>query len=295
MEHLSYFLKRVSKPKNLLISILWLVIVFFFFVTIGKFWPLGRQSVEVEIKYEEERRRNGPIPNRYKSIDPKINNTNDFFACVFPNLIVFSFIFWTWVFSPISFLFYWQIDDFGQEMQSDGTDLFFLSTEIPTNRKLIFKRKVIFLTKFFLFLHLILFALPISLLQWKAGYFSNFTGLQTFLFLACSLIIIPLLFFVPLVILLFSLASLKSVWYDILKWFGRLSLILFVLLGSLIYYGFYHGGKVGKKILEWGKSFSNWLGQHYLLTTLTILGVIIFLALFTLSLAYRDFQKKDLN
>jgi hypothetical protein len=94
---------------------------------------------------------------------------------------------------------------------------------------------------------------------------------------------------------LFSLASLGSVWYTILKWFGRLSVILIMLLGILVFQALYQGGGVGKKILEWGENFFKWLSQNYLLTTLTIMGVVIFLALFTLSLAYKDFQKKDLH
>jgi hypothetical protein len=145
----------------------------------------------------------------------------------------------------------------GQKTQEDGTDLFFLSTEIPTSRKQIFWGKVAFLTSFFSVLHLVLFALPLSLLLWKSSYFSNFTGLQAFLFLAWNFLITPLLFLVPLVVLLFSLASLKSVWYTILKWFGRLSVIFIMLLGFLVFQALSGGGGVGEKILQWGRDFSN--------------------------------------
>ena len=183
----------------------------------------------------------------------------------------------------------------GQKTQTDGTDLFFISTEIPTSRKRIFWRKVVFLTSFFLALHLILFALPLSLLLWKTDYFSNFTGLQTFLFLVCNFLTLPLLLFVPLVVFLFSLASLNSVWYTILKWFGRLSVIFIGLLWILVYQALQHGGGIGEKILQWSKDFSNWLSQNYLLTTLTIMGIVVFLALFTLPWAYRDYKNKDLH
>jgi hypothetical protein len=80
-----------------------------------------------------------------------------------------------------------------------------------------------------------------------------------------------------------------------LKWFGRLSIIFFALLGFLVLQALYHGGGIGKKILEWGEEFFKWLSQNYLLTTLTIMGVVICLAAFTLFLAYKDFQKKDLQ
>jgi hypothetical protein len=66
-----------------------------------------------------------------------------------------------------------------------------------------------------------------------------------------NLLVIPLLFFLPLTILLFSLASLKSKWYEILKWFGRLSLILIPLLYMTLL-GVSERG-IGKKLAEWGK------------------------------------------
>ena len=66
-------------------------------------------------------------------------------------------------------------------------------------------------------------------------------------------------------------------------------------LGLLVFQTLHHGGGIGEKILQRGKDFSNWLKKNYLLTTLTIMGVVICLAAFTLSLAYKDFQKKDLQ
>jgi hypothetical protein len=252
-------------------------------------WFLGMQQVE----YVEKR---GSFNFEGSgSINPKISNVNDFFACVFPNLIFLPTLIWTFTFSPISWIFWGQFDEVGQKTQTDGTDVFFLSTEVPTSRKRIFWRKVAFLTSFFSVLHLLLFALPLSLLLWKANYFSNFTGLQTFLFLTWNFLITPLLFIVPLVAFLLSLASLNSVWYTFLKWFGRLSAIFIALLGLTVYQALSHGGGIGEKILQWSKDFFQWLSQNYLLTTLTIMGAVILLALFTLSLAYRDYQKKDLQ
>jgi len=140
-----------------------------------------------------------------------------------------------------------------------------------------------------------LFAFPLTLLLWKANYFSNFTGLQTLLFLGWNFLITPLFLLVPLIVFLFALASLKSVWFAFLKWFGRLSVIFIMLLAFAVYQALHHGGGIGQKILQGGKDFSNWLSQNYLLTTLTIIGVVICLAVFTFTLAYRDYQKKDLD
>jgi hypothetical protein len=42
-----------------------------------------------------------------------------------------------------------------------------------------------------------------------------------------------------------------------------------------------------------GREFYKWLSQNYFLITLTIMGAVIGLAWFTLTLAYKDFQRKD--
>ena len=282
-----YFWKRAfAKNSTWIILFLHLAFVGLLLATIKKDWFFGMQREIVE-------RSDGHSWNI--PIMPKISNVNSFFSIVFPNLIFLPILIWTYVFSPLSWLFWGQFDEVGQKTQTDGTDLFFLSTEIPTSRKQIFWRKVSFLVSFFSVLHLLLFALPLSLLLWKVNYFSNFTGLQTFLFLSFSFLIIPLLLFIPLVILLFSLASLNSFWYTLLKWFGRLSVIFIMLLGLLVLQTLRHGGGLGEKILQWSGDFSNWLSQNYLLTTLVIIGTVIFLTLLTLPLAYRDYQKKDLH
>jgi len=52
----------------------------------------------------------------------------------------------------------------GQKTQTDGTDLFFLSTEIPTSRRQIFWRKVFFTTSLLVGLYLFLLALPLALI-----------------------------------------------------------------------------------------------------------------------------------
>jgi len=291
----NYFWKKVSKKwTTWIVLFLHLAIIVSFFTIIilstgESKWFLGTQRVEINETV------GGRVEGCVKWINPKIGSTNDFFSVVFPNLIFLPILLWTYVFSPISWIFWEQFDDIGKKTQTDGTDLFFLSIEIPTSRKQIFWRKVAFLTSFFLVLHLIFFALPLSFLLWKANYFSNFTGLQTFLFLAWNFLITPLFLLTPLVVFLFSLASLNSVWYTILKWFGRLSVIFIMLVGFAVLQTLQYGGGMGEKILQWGRDFSNWLSQNYLLTTLTIMGVVICLAAFTLSLAYKDFQKKDLQ
>lgn len=286
----NYFLKRTfSKKSTWIILILHIFVLSFFFLTFDKKneWFLGRQWVEVG--------KRGTLEFYAGYTNPTIKNVNDFFACVFPNLIVLPLVVWTFFISPISWIFWGQFDEVGQKIQTDGTDLFFLSTEIPTSRKQIFWGKVTFLTSLLIGLYLILFALPLSLLLWRTNYFNNFTGLHTFLFLAWNFLVTPLLLFAPLVVLLFSLASLNSVWYTFLKWFGRLSIIFISLLGILVFQALYQGGGAGKKILEWGKEFFKWLSKNHLLTTLTIMGIVIFLTVLTLSLAYKKFQKKDLH
>jgi hypothetical protein len=276
----NFFWKKFffTKWSTWLILLLHLVIVGFLLFKIEKDgWFLGKQWIEREEKI-------GPVKKAFGGyFNPKISSVNGFFACVFPNLIFLPIIIWTFFFSPLSWLFWKQFDEVGQKTQTDGTDALFILFETPISRKKIFRRKMTFLTTFFSVLYLTLFSLPLSLLLWKTGYFSNFTWWQIFLFQVFNFLIIPLLLFVPLVVLSFSLASLNSVWYIIFKWFGRLSLIFISLLS------------VSGGALQWGKDFFNWLRQNWLLTTLTIVGMVIYLALFALSLAYREYQKKDLE
>ena len=54
-------------------------------------------------------------------------------------------------------------------------------------------------------------------------------------------------------------------------------------------------GALGKKISELINSFLNWQEDHYLLTTLTIIGTVIALAAITVRLAHKNFQNKDLK
>ena len=182
----NYFWKKASKKwTTWIVLFLHLAIIISIFTIIilstgESKWFLGTQKVEMNETV------GGRIEGCVKWINPKIGSANDFFSVVFPNLIFLPILLWTYVFSPISWIFWGQFDDIGKKTQTDGTDLFFLSTEIPTSRKQIFWRKVAFLTSFFLVLHLIFFALPLSFLLWKANYFSNFTGLQTFLGLEFS-------------------------------------------------------------------------------------------------------------
>lgn len=276
-----YFFKKIfRKPKTWIIIMLWLVVLFFLFLVLKK---EGGWFFNMEKEFVEQ---TSGLPPSFRTVFKTIKNINDFFACVFPNLIFLPILLWSFFFAPLSWIFWGEIEETGQKTQEDGTDLFFLSTEIPTSRSQIFWSKVVFLTSFFLSLHLILFALPLSLLLWKVGYFSNFTGLQTFLFLGWNFLATPLLLFAPLVIFLLSLASLKSVWYTILKWFGRLSVIF------LIFQTFCFRGEAGKK---WGEDFFKWISQNYLLTTLTIMGLVIGLSAFTLLLAYKKYLKRDLK
>ena len=73
-----------------------LIVVFLFFVIRKKEdgWPLGKQRVEIETKeeWDEGEQYQKPKSGGHESINPKINNTNDFFACVFPNLVIFPLI-----------------------------------------------------------------------------------------------------------------------------------------------------------------------------------------------------------
>jgi hypothetical protein len=92
---------------------------------------------------------------------------------------------------------------------------------------------------------------------------------------------------------LFALASLKSVWFIILKWFGRLSILLFFLLSNTIWKALSRGGGIARKIVEWGNNLLTWLRQNYFLVTLTIIGLVIVLAAFTLLFAYKKYLKKD--
>jgi len=237
-----------------------------------------------------------------KESSPTITTANDFFGAVFWILIVLPLVFLVYTFSPLSWLPWLWIDDLAQKTQKDGTDLFFLTTEVPTNRKQIFWRKVVFTISALFVVYFIAIALPLVVLLWKINYFSNFTGLQTFLFLTCNFLVIPLLFFVPLFVFLFALASLKSVWYTIFKWISRLSFLLIILLVLIVGQVFWDikGGRkveegIGTKIIKLALDLWGWLKQNYLFLVTTIIGIIIALAALTLFLAYKKFQEEDLN
>jgi hypothetical protein len=63
----------------------------------------------------------------------------------------------------------------------------------------------------------------------------------------------------------------------------------------LLYYLLYFLGEIGEKILKLINSFLNWQEDHYFLTTLTIAGIVVALALITARLAHKNFQNKDLR
>lgn len=252
-------------------------LIFYFCIKYDvKNWFLGRQEVEVI---------GGPgeISGKW-DVNPTIRNVNDFFACVFPNLLVLPLIVWTVFVSPISFFLRWKIKEIAQKTQKDGTDSFFLVNEFPTSRKQIFWGKIFFLVSSLVGLYLVIFALPLSLLLWKTNYLVNFTGIQTFLFLAWNFLITPIFFFAPLVIFFSSAASINFFWYIILQIIPNLCLSFF------IYQGVW--GRWDKHTIY--KKFSEWLSQHYLLAILLIAGGIISLSLFTACLAQKKFQRKDL-
>jgi hypothetical protein len=220
-----------------------------------------------------------------------IKDTNDFLKRSF----LFQVTFFTkWFFLPslMSWVLWWRFDDIGKETQTDGTDLFLLSTEIPTNRKKIFFGKVFFVTSFLISLHLIMNSLDVTL-AWKQGVFDAYTGINIFLFIIGNFLIAPLFFFLPLFIFLFSLASLKSIWYNILKWLGVIIIVLtsisLTLLALIL-----EKGKT-EEWIEKIKDFSTKLNSNYLWIILAIMGVTISLSLITLRLAYKDYQEKDLS
>lgn len=279
----SHFFKRFfCRKKTWIFLVLWLIIVFFLFFN-TKRWFFNTRIYFI--------RDSAGLGHDVVVFGPTITSVNDFFACILPNLIWLPLLVWTFVFLPLSWLFWGLIDELAQKTEKDGTDLFFLSTEIPTSRKQIFYGKVSFLTSSLIGLHLILFALPLSLLLWKLNWFSNFTGMQTLLFLGWSFLITPLFLLFPLIVLLFSLDSLRSAWYTTLKLFGRFSIIIyyfFILLTD-------QKGELSKKVLEQFKKLKEWQENHYLLTSLTIIGIIIALSSLTLNLAYKKYQKKDLS
>lgn len=97
MKAKNYYLKKIFTKKTTWIVLLlfFIIIGFLFFITKrslrqkpedlviseGGGWFFGRQLAEYEGK-------KGQINFKCSGyIDPKISNVNDFFACVFPNLI----------------------------------------------------------------------------------------------------------------------------------------------------------------------------------------------------------------
>jgi len=274
----SYFWKRCFYKWGTWIL---LIIYLLFFVLIFKAmknWAFGMQTVESPMTESQ--------PDFKERINPIIKNTNDFFTCVLPNLIYLPLIICTSIINPLSWLFWKSIGEISQKTQKDGTDSFFLATEIPTSRRQIFWRKLTFLVISLTLLHLVFFSLPLTLLLLKTNYFANFTPAQTLLFLGWNFLITPLFLFLPLTIFLSSLASLNSIWYPILKSIGNF-FIFFLYLIQMVGLG----GKFSKLV----NNFLNWQKNHYLLTILVIMGITIILSLFVVRLAYKDFQKKDLK
>ena len=269
----NYFLKKFfCKSKTWLIILFHLVFVGLFFLS-TKVWFLGMQRETISSL----------------KVNPTIQNANDFFGCVLPNLIIFPLLTLTFIISPLSWLLWELIEGIMKKTQKDGTDLFFLSTEIPTSRQQIFWRKIFSLVALLFPLHLLFFSLPLYLLLLKTSYFANFTSVQIILFLGWNFLITTLFFLAPLIIFLAFLASLNSVWYIILKILMQFSL--------LFYYLLYFLGGLGEKILKLINSFLIWQEDqdHYFLTTLTIIGIVIALALITARLARKNFQNKDLK
>ena len=264
----SYFLKRIfSKVSTWIILFLHLGIIGFFFWTTKE----GR------------------------GIRTIINTSNDLFREVFWWQLFIPFLAWTSIVMPISWLFWWTIDDIGQEAQVDGTDLFFLSTQVPTSREQVFWGKVISLSCLSTILYLLLYTLPCTIFLWKNDFFALLSDSQTFSYLTISFLAIPFLFFLTLVIFLFSLCSLKSVWYAVLKWLIRLFIIIGFLVGYLVYQAIWRGGEWGLRIIDWLKDLLLWLDQNYLLVISVIIGVIFLLACLTLPLAYKKFREEDLD
>ncbi|WNE40260.1 MAG: hypothetical protein GBAus27B_000327 [Mycoplasmataceae bacterium] len=257
----SFFLKRTLRRKSVwipLIAYLFLFLIQFFLAEPFQPWPVEKAS--------------------------------DFLKYCFGLQIVFSL---NWFFFPnlLSWVLWWRFDDIGQETQTDGTDLFLLSTETPTNRKKIFLGKAFFLTSFLIGLHLI-YALLEMTLSWKLGVFDAYSGINAFLFMIGNFLVAPLFFFLPSFIFLFSLASLKSIWYTILRWLGTAYIISSVII-NLLLLAIWGKEAVG----EWGEKVSkfwNNLGSNYLYI-LAIIGLVFFLSLITFRLAYKDYQEKDLS
>jgi len=264
----SYYLKRIfSKVSTWIILFLHLGIIGFFF------WTTKEAGGNAVI----------------------INTNNDLFREIFWGHLLIPFLAWTTIVMPISWLFWWTIDDIGQETQTDGTDLFFLSTQASTSREQVFWGKVISLVSLSTILYLLLYALPFTIFLWKIDSFALFTNLQIFSYLTISFLAIPFLFFLPLVIFFFSLCSLKSVWYFILKWLLRILIIINILVGYLIARAFLQGREQGWRIINWFVDLLLWLDQNYLLVISVIVGVIFLLACLTLPLAYKKFQEEDLD
>ena len=262
---MNYYLKRrFNKISTWIVLLLHLLFVGWFFFILGKF------SLETP------------------------NETNDLMRLIFWALMIFPTLALTIFFSPLSYLFWGWIDDIASETEKDGTDLFFLSTAVPTSRKKIFWNKVSFLTSSLTIIYSLLFALPYSLLLWKSEYFSSFTSsLQIGLFLGWNFLITPLLFIAPLVIFLLALASQESIWYPILKWFCRLLPIITGLILVPIARFLFKGED--SKIAQVAKDVWLWLDDHYTLVISVIIGGLILLAFLTVQLAYKKFQEKDLN
>jgi hypothetical protein len=269
-----YYLKRLFFREK----IAWVILIFHIsvfvclFLKVKEEWFFGMQREIIR----------GPNGGHDIPVNPTIKSINDFFACVLPNLVFFPIFFWNFAISPISWLFWWSTEEVTQKSQKDGTDAFFIVLELSTSRRQIFWGKMFFLVSSLVSLYLIAFALPFSLLLWKLSYFSNFTWIQLFLFQFWNFLITPLFFFLPLVVLLFSLASLNSIWYFFAKWFIRLSLLTVAFFTTFDFQ-------------LWNPKVFNYFLNHPSLTVLIILGVINLLALLATQLAYKNFQKRDLN
>lgn len=257
----NFFLKRTLRRKSVwipLIAYLFFFLIRFLVVEPLQPWPVEKASDFLEFFFGFQ----------------TIFFLNWF---VFPNLL--SWVLW------------WRFDDIGQETQKDSTDLFLLSTEIPTNRKKIFLGKAFFLTSFLIGLHLIYVFLETTLF-WKLGVFDAYNGINAFLFMIGNFFVAPLFFFLPSFIFLFSLASLKSIWHTILKWSG-VAVIISQAIVKLAFIAI-SGKEASEQWSEKVSKFWNNLSSNYLYI-LAIISLVVFLSLITFRLAYKDYQEKDLS
>lgn len=213
-----------------------------------------------------------------------IQKSEDDSKKIFLDCFFYPLIAWFFLPSPLSLLLWGAIEEMGHKMKKDNTDLFFLSTEIPINRKVIFYKKLIFLVISFLLLNFFLFSFPIFVgwsrkEQWCFFSFFNF-------------IVIPFLIFLPLTILLFSLSSYWFSFYNLLKTISKFMFLFLIVLALAIF----QSSEILKKLEQAWESFEFFLKDkvNFLFFFILIAIIISFFALISFKKALLKYKKVDL-